>query len=195
MKADSQGYFYAEADAARCVECGLCERVCPMLGGAKAEPSEAYAGWSRSDEIHTTSTSGGAAYEMGKLILEKGGVLYGCSGQDPYNVCHIWVTDLNGLALTQGSKYVQSNTKGIFTQLRKDVKAGKRVLFVGTPCQSSAVRNMFGAHAPDNLLIVDIICHGVPSQKLLSRQLDSMKRKYALSSITALSYRQSNRDD
>ena len=197
MIADREGFLYAKVDATKCLECGMCERVCPMTDSAdnKSQASKAYAAWSKSDDIHTTSTSGGAAYEMGRLTLNKGGVVYGCSGVDPYHVRHVRIDNITDLSATQGSKYVQSSTVGIFRQLRKDVATGRPVLFVGTPCQAAAVRNLFGKRTPENLLIVDIICHGVPSQKMLNRQLDTIARKKHLTSIKSISFRQSDNPD
>ena len=197
MIADREGFLYAKVDATKCIKCGMCERVCPMIDSAdnKSQASKAYAAWSKSDDIHTTSTSGGAAYEMGRLTLNKGGVVYGCSGVDPYHVRHVRIDNITDLSATQGSKYVQSSTVGIFRQLRKDVATGRPVLFVGTPCQAAAVRNLFGKRTPENLLIADIICHGVPSQKMLNRQLDTIARKKHLTSIESISFRQSDNPD
>lgn len=189
---DRKGFLYPSVDTGTCVNCGLCEKVCPLLpaNAAVSEPSECLAAWAKNAEIHGTSASGGIGQLLAIRIIEEGGVVYGCSAEQPWHVRHVRVEDANKLALLRGSKYVQSDTRGIYSQIKKDINEGRAVLFVGTPCQVSAVRNLF-RKTPENLYIVDLICHGVPSQKMLNEQFCSIVGRNGLKSITDLSFRNS----
>lgn len=171
MRPDRHGFMYARVDTQRCVECGLCERVCPIPAdeSAMTKPATAYAAWSREPEIHRRSASGGAAYLLGRHVIERGGVVYGCAA-DGLTVHHVRIDDVAALSRLQGSKYVQSDTRGIYRMLRDDLRAGSTVLFTGTPCQCAAARGC-SLHAGGCLITAEIICHGVPSQKMLRDHL------------------------
>lgn len=103
---------------------------------------------------------------MSQYVISQGGVVYGCSVLPNIQIAHIRVDNLEALHLLKGSKYVQSQIVGIIPQLRKDVKDGLMVLFIGTPCQVAAIKQLYKT-IPDNLYLVDIICHGTPSNKFL----------------------------
>lgn len=187
---DALGYLYPVVDAEACVGCGACDRVCPIKpeNVSSREPDACLAAWSRDEAIHTSSSSGGMGYQLAREILRNGGVVYGCSSEDPHHVCHIRVDNEAKLSLLQGSKYVQSDTRGIYKLLKNDVVSGCEVLFFGTPCQVSAVKNIFKKN-PDNLYAVDLICHGVPSQKMLDDQFALFGRKIGANSPKTVSFR------
>lgn len=152
---------------------------------------ECHAVWALNTDIHKSSSSGGVGYLLAKNIVSNGGVVYGCSGATPSHVRHVRVDSLADLDQLRGSKYVQSDTRLIFRKIKEDVKSGAIVLFVGTPCQCAAVNNLFRKH-PDNLYVADLICHGVPSQKMLNDQLLDIVGKNGLGSIRSISFRDSN---
>lgn len=186
MRPDGKGFHYPAVDNAICIECGACERVCPFPTHPEdvTRPSAAYAAWSNNGHTHTTSTSGGAAYELSRHILSQGGVVYGCTA-DGLDVRHIRVTDPDQLYRLQGSKYVQSDTRGIFSQVRADLRSGLTVLFIGTPCQTAGLKRFIGKRS-DGLYLVDLICHGVPSQKMFRQHIG---RLVDLSNVTSISFR------
>lgn len=169
---DASGFIYPEINARACINCGACERVCPIQPGniSVSKSETCYAAWAKNEKIHRTSSSGGLGYLLSEAIIEKGGVVYGCTARNPLHIRHIRVTDKAELPQLQGSKYVQSDARGIYQQLKADVRSGIDVLFIGTPCQVSAVKNLF-RKSPENLYTVDLICHGVPSQEMLNRQI------------------------
>lgn len=167
MKPGFLGHLYPEIDQDKCIDCKLCQKGCPSLQDIESSyPKKAFAAWSKDEEDYVTSTSGGAASVMSQYVISKGGVVYGCSVLPNIQIAHIRVDNLEALHLLKGSKYVQSQIKGIIPQLRKDVKDGLTVLFIGTPCQVAAIKQLYKT-IPDNLYLVDIICHGTPSNKFL----------------------------
>lgn len=186
MRPDGKGFFYPAVDNTICIECGACERVCPFPVSPEdvARPTAAYAAWSNNGQTHITSTSGGAAYELSRHILIQGGVVYGCSA-DGLDVRHIRVTDPGQLYRLQGSKYVQSDTRGIFNQVRADLRGGLTVLFIGTPCQTAGLKRFIGRHS-EGLYLVDLICHGVPSRQMFREHL---KKHADISKVTSICFR------
>ena len=170
MQPDSLGFLYPQIDASLCVDCGLCVKVCPVNHPPKAVyPAQVYAVQSADMADLMSSTSGGAASVFSQYMISQGGVVYGCSGSDITHICHKRIENHSDLHQLKGSKYVQSNIGSVFQQVRSDLKSGRKVLFIGTPCQTAAIRNYFPNDT--HLFIVDLICHGVPSQRLLRESL------------------------
>ena len=184
MKADSKGFLYPKIDADVCIECGLCDKVCPfpIENQIKRDPVTAYAAWSVDREIHLSSSSGGAAYVFSKYIIEKGGVVYGCCA-DGLDIRHIRVDKVEELYKLQGSKYVQSDVRGIFSQIKTDLRNSLNVLFFGTPCQVAGLKNYI-KHVPENLYLVDLICHGVPSLQMLQDHITDITKGRIVESIS-----------
>lgn len=167
MVKDAKGFFYPKVETDICIHCELCVKVCPLgKGNVKLHtPLKAFAAWNRDRNQHLASTSGGAAHVLSSYIIKMGGVVYGCTSED-IHIRHIRVDDLSELPKLQGSKYVQSDVCGLYNQIKKDLKDGRTVLFIGTPCQVAGLKN-FIKNIPDRLYLVDLICHGVPSQQML----------------------------
>lgn len=189
MVEDAQGFVYPQVDSSVCVECGMCEKVCPfeVANLSLRPPLKAYAAWNKNRQEHLESSSGGAAYVFSSYILDKGGVVYGCTA-DGIDVRHIRVENHSELPKLQGSKYVQSNVCGLFKEVKNDLKNGKPVLFIGTPCQVAGLKNYI-KHIPEHLYLVDLICHGVPSQKMLH---DHIKHVAKGQKIQRISFRKGN---
>lgn len=171
MKEDEYGYIYPVIDKQKCVECKLCEKTCPYINkiGLKY-PTKCYAARVKETEILKTSTSGGIATILAKKIIEKNGVVYGAAYTEDCEVNHIRVNKTEELNKLQGSKYVHSYIKESFKLAKKDLIDGKIVLFIGTPCHVAGLKK-FLLKEYDNLYTVDIICHGVPSQKFLKEEV------------------------
>lgn len=167
MKPGILEHLYPEIDQSKCIDCKLCQKGCPSLQDiSSCYPKKAYAAWSKDEDDYISSTSGGIASVLSQYIVAKGGVVYGCSVLPNIQISHIRVDKLENLHLLKGSKYVQSQIKDIIPLLRKDVKDGLPVLFIGTPCQVASIKQLYKT-IPDNLFLVDIICHGTPSNKFL----------------------------
>jgi len=176
MVEDAQGFVYPQVDSSVCVECGMCEKVCPfeVANLSLRPPLKAYAAWNKNRKEHLSSSSGGAAYVFSSYILNQGGVVYGCTS-DGIDVRHIRVENYSELSKLQGSKYVQSNVCGLFKEVKNDLKNGKTVLFIGTPCQVAGLKNYI-KYIPEHLYFVDLICHGVPSQRMLYEHIQHVAK-------------------
>jgi len=174
MQEGSFGHLYPKINQTTCIDCGLCKKVCPANNQPLLnQPLTAYAAWAKDEKEYVSSTSGGAASLMSRFIIEHGGVVYGCSVEKGLVVKHIRVDNVSDIDLLKGSKYVQSDIKEVLPPLKRDVATGKRVLFIGTPCQCAAVKGLFSkTKYPDNLYLVDLICHGVPSLNVLQHHVE-----------------------
>ena len=189
MVEDAKGFLYPQVDSSICIECGACEKVCP-IDTAKdllMTPLKAFAAWNKNRKEHLSSSSGGAAYVLSSYILDAGGVVYGCTADGIY-VRHIRIENKSELYKLQGSKYVQSDVRGLFKNVKDDLKNGKSVLFIGTPCQVAGLKNYIGSNV-EHLYLVDLICHGVPSQKMLH---DHIKHVAKERKIQYISFRKGN---
>lgn len=165
------GHLYPEIDQTECIQCGLCFQICPVVQTPNFHyPLKAYAAWSKDNNDYKTSTSGGAASVFSQAILQKGGIVYGCTA-DGINVHHIRITDQKDLPRIKGSKYVQSQIEDCYKLVQKDLKNDKKVLFIGTPCQCSGLK-FFLKKEYEQLITIDLICHGVPSRSLLEQHAE-----------------------
>lgn len=185
------GHVYPKVDAARCVGCGACAKACHVLRHASAGAAEAadaadsgapearepkvFAAQALDANILDKSSSGGAFSLLAAQTLAQGGVVYGAKWDKGHGAAHCRIDSEDGLAELRRSKYVQSATAGVFAQIARDLKEGRTVLFVGTPCQVAAVK----AQNPDaeGLLTVDLVCHGVPSAQLFEGYLSWLEER------------------
>lgn len=167
MKPDALGFLYPEVDKEKCVDCGLCEKVCAFNDhydtSLNLEKPLAYGARHKDMNEVETSRSGAAFIAISDYILEQGGVVYGAGYTDHFRVVHKRATTKEERDEFKGSKYVQSDMTGVFRQVKKDLRDGLMVLFSGTPCQTSGLNSYVGKKLRENLFLVDIVCHGVPS--------------------------------
>lgn len=190
MKQDEKGYLYPEIRKDSCVDCKLCEKVCPLK---KKEENKkfgkiAYGVKNKDEHEREKSSSGGIFVEVAKFILNNDGVVYGVEMNDDFQVKHGRATTLEDARKFQGSKYVQSDKQAIFCMVQKDLKEGKEVLFTGTPCEIAGLKKYLRKEY-DNLYTMDLICHGVPSGKLLNAFLKGKEKLYS-SQIIELKFRE-----
>lgn len=172
MQMDECGFLYPMIDSQKCIDCGLCLKKCSFQNGYKKrkefEPARSYAARHKEMGTMMKSRSGGAFTAVSDQILMSGGVVYG-AGYDSedrlFRVIHKRAETQEQRNEFRGSKYVQSDLGDVFCQIKKDLAAGKSVLFSGTGCQVGALHTYLGKEY-DQLLTVDIVCHGVPSPKI-----------------------------
>lgn len=171
MKADKEGFVYPQVDLSRCIDCKLCEKVCPVLHPASSTKAPSvYAGINNDTNIRLHSSSGGIFTLIAKHILQKNGVVFGACFDEQWNVVHRYTETEEGLSRFRGSKYVQSHIGESFLQAKRFLDQGREVLFSGTPCQIAGLKN-FLRKSYQNLLTVDVVCHGVPSPKVWQKYL------------------------
>ncbi len=160
---DEEGFLYPKVDNSICIDCGLCEQVCPVLNQAEEhKPIEVFAAKNPNEEIRKESSSGGIFTLLAEQTIDSGGVVFGVKWNEHFEAVHAYTETKQGLADFRGSKYVQSQTGDTFKQAEAFLKQGRHVLYSGTPCQIAALK-LYLKKEYDNLLTVDIICHGTPS--------------------------------
>ena len=163
MREDKEGFLYPEVDKTVCVDCHLCEKVCPVLNqGKEREPLKVYAAKNKDEEIRRQSSSGGIFTLLAEQVLDDGGVVFGARFDENWEVVHACTETKEGLAAFRGSKYVQSRMGDNYKKAEVFLKSGRKVLFSGTPCQIAGLK-LYLRKEYENLLTVDFICHGVPS--------------------------------
>ncbi len=167
---DEYGFMRPVINADMCVECGLCREKCPVNKKNENAPLEAYAAYNKDTEERMKSSSGGIFALLAKETLECGGAVVGAGYDENFSVRHKIITDKKDLSDLMGSKYLQSDTSGLWKSIKDHLQKGCSVLFSGTPCQCAALRSFLGRDY-DNLTVVDIICHGVPTPKLWQNYL------------------------
>ncbi len=191
MNADDEGFLYPEVDKALCVDCGLCNKVCPIIHRKEMtlEPNQiSYKALRIKDHDKLmASSSGGAFVAVAEHIIKKGGVVYGAIYDNNCVVMHQSADTLEGIRQFMGSKYSQSDMRGIYASVKDTLRQGREVLFTGTPCQVEGLR-LFLRKAYDNLTTLDLVCHAVPSPKLFKEYVDYCSQRLG-SKVVAIEMR------
>lgn len=163
MEEDGEGFLYPRIDAERCVDCGRCREVCPALQPPKPNKYElAYACYAADSGIRMTASSGGVFSLLADEMLSRGGVVCGAAFDKEMAVQHVVTDEPEQAETIRGTKYVQSDMGKSFRLVEAALKSGREVLFSGTPCQVAGLKKYLGDE-DENLLTVDLICHGVPA--------------------------------
>ena len=168
---NKEGFLEPKIDMNKCIKCGLCVKKCPQINEIQKEDKveKVYAAKNIKEQL--TSSSGGIFSTIANKILKEDGIVFGAAYNDNNEVQHISISDVEDLQKLKGSKYVQSDTKNTFLEVKKYLECGKKVLYVGTPCQIAGLKSFLNKQY-NNLLTVDFVCHGVPSPKLFKRYLE-----------------------
>ena len=177
MKADREGFLYPVVDEEKCTKCGICEKVCPAMEQPEfnGEP-EMYAVQLKDIAALNRSQSGGGFWAIAKPVLDDGGIVYGAGFDENLRVVYKRADTPEKAQEFHGSKYVQADATGIFSQAKEDLKAGKKVLFTGTSCHISGLYKYLGKEY-ENLLTCDLICHGVPTPMLLQKYIEYIESR------------------
>ncbi len=189
MKSNIEGFLHPEINSSKCVDCGACIKVCPVCFPClKQKPINVYSGWSKDEKIRINSSSGGAFSELARVVLNNNGVVFGVKMDKNQKAVHGYIESFEDIKVLQGSKYVQSNVGCVFKQVREFLNKNRLVLFSGTPCQVAGLKKYLRKEY-ENLVTVDLICHGVPSPLVFEKYKSWIMKKYNLEEITNIQFR------
>ena len=172
MTKNDEGFFEPVVNESLCTRCGLCSGICPALNDIKVEKfsPQYFLGRSKNLDECYQSSSGGLFSLLANAVLEKNGVVCGAAFDENAKLKHVIVDKKEDLRLLRGSKYLQSDMNNVYPAIQENLKQNRYVLFCGTPCQVAALRN-FLQKQYDNLILVDLVCYGVPSQEAFDEYL------------------------
>ena len=183
-------FRYPQINEDICIHCNRCEKACPILGN-KGKPGEGYpvafAAKSENDPMRMRSSSGGAFYELADQMLRDGGYVCGAVFDDEFHVKHILSNVKEDILRMMGSKYAQSDVGYCYREVKDVLEKECKVLFSGCPCQVAGLRTFLGKEYP-NLLLVELICHGIPSDHMLQTYIGMQERKYG-AKLTKMEFR------
>ncbi len=175
MQEDSEGFFFPVLDNDLCVNCGLCDKICPMGSDHQAnsgKDQKSYLAISEYPEHYSKSATAGICTILARLFVENGGKVFGVSlDESTWKTFHISVSDNEDVERLRNSKYIQSDLQLSFSETKDFLKKGFKVLFIGTPCQIAGLK-AYLKREYDNLLTIDLICHGVYSYKLIRKEVE-----------------------
>lgn len=178
LKTDSEGFLYPYIQQEFCTDCKRCKTVCPLPRGESRERIyKCFAAQAKAQTLRESSASGAVFPVLAETVLENGGAVYGAAFDSDMYLVHQRIDNRNELAPLMQSKYIQSKTVGVFRSIKADLEKRKQVLFVGTPCQAEAVRRFLGREYA-NLLLVDLICYGVPSPGVWAQYIRYLGEKH-----------------
>ena len=177
MIENKEGFFYPCIDENQCINCGLCKNVCHTCKDYKVNYNQkVYGIKSKLENLSHKSTSAGLAYMLSEFFLINSGVVCGASYEDNLDVKHIIIEGEEELYKLRGSKYVISDTRETFSEIKTLLSSGRKVLYTGTACQIAGLKS-FLQKDYSNLYTVDIVCHGVPSLKVFKKYIMYLENK------------------
>lgn len=177
MKHDEEGFLNPIVDEEKCLSCKLCIEKCPVINKVSVmEQPQIYAAYNKNNNIRKISSSGGIFYSLAKYVIQNDGIVFGAAFNEKFNVIHIGVDNIDSIHKLLGSKYVQSDLNNIYSDVHESLQKGKKVLFSGTPCQVAGLRSFLGDKMIDHLILIDFICHGVPSPLIWKEYLNELAK-------------------
>jgi coenzyme F420-reducing hydrogenase beta subunit len=184
MIEDEEGFYYPLKNDDLCTHCGLCEKVCPNVNKNKLSSSadkvfqpKAYMAIHRDETVLAESASGGVFSAIVESYCKDNFVVFGVEFDEKLHAIHSYSETIEGTDKYRKSKYIQSDINDSYKKVERFLREGKSVLFTGTPCQIAGLR-LFLRKDYDNLFCVDLVCHGVPSQKVFNDYKDYLQKKY-----------------
>ena len=187
---DDEGFIVPNINESKCVGCNKCVKVCPILNKKLKTPEKqtAIKGWAKDEQILRNSSSGGVFSIIANDIIKKKGVVYGAAFDTYFNVKHCQAENNDELVRLRGSKYVQSDIDITYKTVLKNLEKGINVLFTGTPCQVAGLNSFLQNKIFENLLTIDLVCHGVPSPKIFKSYIEYLQKRNG-GKITSYNFR------
>lgn len=182
FKIDNEGFWYPKVDMQKCTDCHLCEKVCPVINADELRKNDytkpqCVAAIHKNLEVRFDSTSGGLFSAMAEKVYKDGGYVGGAIYTEDWGVKFFISDNLEDLPKLRSSKYLQSNSEGMYKQIRSRLKEGKKVFVCGLPCQIAALK-AFLHKDYDNLIMVDLICRYINSPMAYRKYLDTLEKEY-----------------
>ena len=180
MKPDFEGFLYPQIVEAKCINCNLCRKVCPIsnkVDNQMLDERKVFSIHTNDEELLDKSSSGGAFTIITEAYCDKDYVIFGARYDEKFNVYHDYIENIEEIYKFRKSKYVQSNLNNSYKEVLRFLKEDKKVIFSGTPCQIAGLKK-FLRKEYENLLCIDIVCHGVPSKKVWNKYLEYIESKY-----------------
>ena len=178
---DQLGFIYPNITEDKCIQCNKCEKICPVVSFKETvneKNKTAFAARHNNLTEVETSRSGAVFTAISDVVFLQGGVVYGASFDDNFNVIHSEANDKDACRKFKGSKYVQSDLRGVIKKIKEGLFQGKKVLFSGTPCQVAGLKACISKELSANLYVVDIVCHGAPGPRLWSDYIQHIRKRY-----------------
>ena len=190
MVEDEEGFYYPKINKEKCINCNLCKKICPTINNInnlikENNLKEIYGVHILDKDILEKSASGGAFTGIVNSFCDENYVIFGARFDDKFQVIHDYVTSKDKIDVFRKSKYVQSDLRNCFKLAKSFLNEGKKVLFSGTPCQIAGLK-CFLRKEYENLLCVDIICHGVPSYKVFNKYLNYLVKKEKITDLSSI---------
>lgn len=175
LKEDNEGFLYPVVNPEKCIDCGVCEKVCPFIGNKESKLNQAHLYGAKNKNVteQLNSASGGIFPLLAKYVIGQGGYVFGAAYVNNWLVEHLGISDEKSIDKLSRSKYVQSNASVVYKEVRSHLKDGTLVLFTGTPCQCLGMKKYLRKDY-ENLYLVDIVCHGVPSPSVWKMYLENI---------------------
>ncbi len=197
MMQDKAGFFYPRVNEKKCIKCGKCKQVCPLLNRSEGSAQNLYFGvQAKNDKIRYESTSGGIFPILAEYVFRRQGVVYGAAFNQDMEVVHTEAFDVEQLKSLKKTKYVQSNLDTVYLRIASWLKKERWVLFCGTPCQAHALK-LFLKKQPcesERLIIVSLVCYGVPSPGIWNSYIKYLERRHG-GKVTGFSFRDKRNKD
>lgn len=180
---DEEGFWYPEVDKSTCINCGRCVKVCPCINPPKSIPVKTTLACNAKDKVELmTSSSGGAFAVLARTVINQGGYVCGAAFDEDFSVIHKVIDSQSQIKELKGTKYVQSKIGTSYSEVKDLLTRNKLVLFSGTPCQVAGLKTFLGKDY-DNLITIDLICHGVPSPMVWQEYLAEISDRKKLTSV------------
>jgi coenzyme F420-reducing hydrogenase beta subunit len=182
MNLDNEGFLRPFVEYEKCIKCEKCKKYCPSnnleIENFSINEVEAYSFINSNKTILQKSSSGGIFSAIAENIIKQGGTVFGATYDKNYEVTHLGVNNIDNLDCLRGSKYVESNTKNTFLEVKEILEKNQMVLYTGTPCQIAGLYAVLGDKEYKKLYTIDLLCHGVPSITLFREYIQGLEKKY-----------------